>query len=318
RILTAAAIRQVGRQRQQVELAAERGTDRHDGPGASTIQAAGTDVRVRVSGPDRAEGGTALLLHGIGRSLQDWDEQHARLSARHKVISLDLPGFGFSPRSPAGMGLNSLADAAVATLDALGESAPVHLVGNSLGGAVAMTVLARHPERVRTLTLASSAGFGAKASLDLRMLAVPGLGPWLLRRPTRTVTARVERTLYADPRLATPERIDHALALALVPGRAEAFREALLSVGSIRRVRPGWRRVLLKRLRAHRVPALVVWGEQDTVLPSEQLSSAADALPHARTILLADTGHLPQVERPDRFAAEVLRLWTEADGQASP
>jgi len=210
------------------------------------------------------------------------------------------------------MGLDSLADAAVATLDALGESAPVHLVGNSLGGAVAMTVLARHPDRVRTLALASSAGFGAKASLDLRLLAIPGVGPWLLRRPTRSATARVERTLYADPALATPERIDHAVSLALVPGRAEAFREALLSVGSVRRVRPAWRRSLLGRLREHPVPTLIAWGQQDTVLPAEQIHSAAEALPHARTVLLAEAGHLPQVEQPDRFAAEVLRLWHDA------
>jgi len=216
------------------------------------------------------------------------------------------------------MGLDSLADAAVDTLDALGKTGPVHVVGNSMGGAVAMAVLARHPERVRTLALASSAGFGYRVTLNLRLLAVPGLGSWLLRRPTRAATARVERTLYADPALATPERVEHAWALARVPGRADAFREALRPVGPIRGVRLRWRRALLRSAREHPVPTLLLWGTQDTVLPPAHLPRAARALPHARTLLLADTGHLPQVERPDRFAAEVLRLWQDAETDSGP
>ncbi|MGB3185818.1 MAG: SDR family NAD(P)-dependent oxidoreductase [Ornithinimicrobium sp.] len=303
--------------------------------GVRLVTAAGTQVRVRVTGPTasealktsgaastlegskdagRPEGGltevgdtsTIVLLHGIGRSLEDWNLQHDLLSEHHQVISLDLPGFGYSPRSPAGMGLESLADAANATLDALGHVGPVHVVGNSLGGAIAMTLSTRHPERVASLTLANSAGFGPEVTLNLRIIAVPLLGHRLLSRPSWSRTASIERTLYADSTLATRERVDHALALALVPGRARDFRECLLSIGGLRGVDTGWREALLSRVAAYPVPTLIVWGEQDAVLPATHLQAAARALPRAHTVLMTGTGHLPQIERPEEFALLVL------------
>ncbi|CAN5565407.1 hypothetical protein BH23ACT6_BH23ACT6_19810 [soil metagenome] len=301
--------------------------------GVRTVAAAGTHVRVRVTGPHApcedattvnedattvGDPATVLLLHGIGRSLEDWNEQHDLLSERHRVISLDLPGFGYTPRSPAGMGLASLADAAVATLDALGHVGSVHLVGNSLGGAVAMTLLARHPERVSSLTLADSAGFGSDVTLNLRILAVPMLGHRLLSKPSWSGTASIERTLYADSTLATNDRVDHALALALVPGRAKAFRESLLSVGGLRGADAAWREALLGQVAAYPVPTLIVWGEKDEFLPSAHLEAATRAFPHTRTVLMPDTGHLPQVERPEEFAQLILELEAESASMNSP
>ncbi|MGB5951360.1 MAG: SDR family NAD(P)-dependent oxidoreductase [Ornithinimicrobium sp.] len=291
-------------------------------PGVHTVAAAGTQVRVRVTGPQTSadavtgEPSTILLLHGIGRSLEDWTEQHDLLSDRHTVISLDLPGFGYTPRSSAGMGLPSLADATEATLEALGQTGPVHVVGNSLGGAVAMTLLARHPERVSTLTLAASAGFGSEVTFNLRVLAVPLLGPRLLSRSSWSGTASIERTLYADSTLATRERIDHAFALAQVPGRAETFRECLLGVGGLRGVDKGWREILLNQVAAQRVPTLIVWGEKDEVLPADHSEAAQRALGHAQTHVMTDTGHLPQVERPEEFARLLSDLIASGAPQA--
>ncbi len=293
--------------------------------GERWVAAAGTEVRVRITGPTAAEDSAAsngakdypskdsqtstiLLLHGIGRSLEDWNLQHDLLSEHHQVISLDLPGFGYSSRSPAGMGLESLADAAHATLDALGQVGPVHVVGNSLGGAIAMTLLTRHPERVASLTLASSAGFGREVTLNLRILALPLLGHRLLSRPSWSRTAFIERTLYADSALATRERVDLALALAVVPGHAHNLRECMLAISGFRGVDAGWREALLSQVAAYPVPTLVIWGEQDKVLPATHLQAAATALPRAHTVLMADTGHLPQVERPQEFAQLVLDL----------
>lgn len=280
-------------------------------PGVRTLDAGGTQVRARVTGPEGAE--PVLLLHGIGRSLADWTEQHDLLLDR-RVISLDLPGFGHTPAAPGGMGLEVLADTAVATLDALDEHRPVHLVGSSLGGAVATTLLVRHPGRVRSLALAGSAGFGSEVTPNLRVIAVPGLGPWLLTHSARSRTVAVERSLYADPSLATDARVDLAMELAAVPGRAEAFRAALLSVGGVRGVHQPWRDELLTRLMAYPVPTLVVWGEQDQVLPAAHLDAAAQALPHARTVLLADAGHFPQIERPEEFAGLLTDLWSSCRG----
>ncbi len=307
RLLSAGARRVDQHARSAIPAATALPESAHQLDGVRVVEAAGTHVRVRVTGPEDAD--PVLMLHGIGRSLDDWTEQHELLDGGHRIISLDLPGFGHTPPIATGMGLESLADAAVATLDALGEKRPVHVVGNSLGGAIAMTVRARHSQRVRSLALTSSAGFGAEVTPALRIISLNGLGPWLLARNSRTSARRVERSLYADPSLATEKRVDLALELAAIPGRATSFRKALLSIGGIRGTKPQWRAKLLRAMLADPVPTLIMWGERDVVLPSAQLVAAADALPHARTVMLPNTGHMAQAEQPEEVAQLITELW---------
>jgi 2-hydroxymuconate-semialdehyde hydrolase len=266
-----------------------------------TVDVRGAAVRVRCSG-DPAHP-PVLLLHGIGRSLEDWDPQHDRLSAGHRVISMDMPGFGLSDRLPETVTLASLAAGVTATLDALGETRPVHVMGNSLGGAVAMRMLADTPARVATLTLVNSAGFGKEVALMLRLLAVPGVGLRLLRRVDRKAAWRVERALFADRAYVTDERVDFALKVAARPGHAHVFLEAAHELGSFLGVRRRWRADLLAAVAADPRPTLVVWGERDLILPSAHLAAARAALPHAESHLFPGTGHMPQIERADEFAA---------------
>ncbi|HEX7825828.1 MAG TPA: alpha/beta fold hydrolase, partial [Mycobacterium sp.] len=176
------------------------------------ISVNGRRTRVRIEG-DPADP-PVLLLHGIGRSLEDWAPQYPRLAPGHRLIALDLPGFGFSARSPEPTTLKVLARGVIDTLDSLGEQRPMHVIGNSLGGAVAQQLLVLEPERVAGLVLINSAGFGTEVALALRLLAVPVLGRLATRRTTRVGARLAERLLFADPALATDERIDHALAIA--------------------------------------------------------------------------------------------------------
>ena len=126
-----------------------------------------------------------LLLHGIGRSLEDWGPQYPRLAADHRVIALDLPGSAFSERASERTTLTVLARSALETLDALGEERPAHVIGNSLGGAIAQQLLVLQPHRVASLALVSSAGFGADVAFLLRILSVPVLGRLMTLRTAR-------------------------------------------------------------------------------------------------------------------------------------
>lgn len=277
---------------------------------ATTIDVGGLRTRVRVEG-DPADP-PVLLLHGIGRFLEDWDPQFERLSDAHRVIALDLPGFGRSQRRPGPATLEELARGAFATLEALGEKRPVSAIGNSLGGAVALQMLALAPERIARLVLVNPAGFGPEVTYLLRMLAVPGLGPAMLRRPTAAGVRHIERALYADRRVATPARVSHALGIARDPEVAAVFGEVGRRLGTVvRGVRPGWRQELLAAVARHPRPTLIVWGDRDRILPPRHFAAARRAFPHARTHMFAGTGHLPQVERADGFAA--LVRWFLAD-----
>ncbi|MCO1661142.1 alpha/beta fold hydrolase [Pseudonocardia humida] len=244
---------------------------------------------------------SAVALHGIGRTLQDWEPQHDRIGVGRRMISMDLPGFGFSDRLPGPTTLPSLADGVLATLDALGETGPVHLLGNSLGGAVALRMLACRPASVRSLVLVNSAGFGREVTIGLRLLAVPGLGKVLLR-PSRGSTRRAEQALFGDPAFATEERVDHSLAVANRPGTTATFLEAGRELGTLRGVRAGWRTTLLDEVAAHPRPTLILWGDRDRVLPPHHLRAARALLPHAQTHVYGGVGHMPQIERADEVA----------------
>jgi pimeloyl-ACP methyl ester carboxylesterase len=206
----------------------------------------GAQARYRVGG----EGEPVLLVHGIGRSLEDWTEQHAVLGRGYRVLSVDLPGFGRSEPLREPYSLPALASFLDGFLDAVGVDGPVHLVGNSLGGAVVMQLSVQAPHRARSLVLVNSAGFGREVALALRLLAVRPLG------------------------------------------------------------RPEWRDALLAQVAAAGVPALVVWGDKDLILPHAHLSAARQHLPHARFHLFQDTGHMPQVERAEELAALMTDFWT--------
>jgi pimeloyl-ACP methyl ester carboxylesterase len=266
------------------------------------------DARIRFEATGDESAPPVVLLHGIGRSLEDWAAQHPRLSETHRVISIDMPGFGLSQRHPASTTLVSLSDGVWATLDALGETRPVHLMGNSLGGAVSMRMLVDEPGRVSTLTLVNSAGFGKEVTFALRMLAIPGMGRYLLSHIDRHTAPRVERSLFADRAMVTAERIETATRIARQPDFAAVYLEIAKALGGFRGIAAGWRSELLPRVAAHDKPTLLVWGDRDHILPCAHLAAARAALPKAQWHLFERTGHMPQIERPDDFAALVRPL----------
>lgn len=266
-------------------------------PGTASLSIDGSRIRYRVTG----SGETVLLLHGVGRSLEDWNEQHDLLSGRFRVLSLDLPGFAFSELSQRPATLSGIAAMLPAVLDELKIAGPVHVVGNSLGGAVAMTFAVQYPGRSASLVLVSSAGFGREVSLALRLLAIAPTGLSRLRA-TRIGSRRVTRALFHDRRFATADRVDRALALGRQPGHSDTLLEVIRSLGSFRGVDEGWRLLLLARLRALQIPILVLWGARDRVLPASHLENAAELLPGSDTHLFPATGHLPMIERAGEFA----------------
>jgi cation diffusion facilitator CzcD-associated flavoprotein CzcO/pimeloyl-ACP methyl ester carboxylesterase len=268
--------------------------------GTALITVDGTRLRYRATG----HGEPVLLLHGIGQSLEDWDEQHERLAATHTVYSLDLPGFGFSDRLPGAATLATLAGILPAFLDAVGVTSPVPVIGNSLGGAVAMTFAAAHADRVSALVLVDSAGFGPEVTIGLRLLAIKPLAS-VLMRPSLLKSTNTVRALFYDKTVATDARVRHSYALARRPGHAASVLDVARDLGTFRGVRPEWRAALVDAVKRLDIPILVAWGDHDRILPFAHLEAAAAELPDAETHVFARAGHMPQIERPDEFAAVV-------------
>lgn len=268
--------------------------------GTGMLQIDGARIRYRVTG----NGSPILMLHGIGQSLEDWNEQHDRLSTDHTVYSLDLPGFAYSDRLVGKASMARLASVLPKFLDLVGVTEPLPVIGNSLGGAIAMTFAVAHPERVCSLVLVDSAGFGKEVTMVLRLLAIKAVGV-LLMRPSRTNSARMVDGIFYNKEFVTEVRIDHSLALSHRPPHRATLLDLANELGTFRGVRAPWRADLLAKLRKLAVPILIVWGDHDHVLPFTHFDSAARALPEARTHVFRAAGHMPQIEQADEFAGVV-------------
>lgn len=287
----------------------------------TTLAVAGRPVRVRISGPE--DGTPVLLLHGIARSLEDWHQGHDLLAARgHRVISADTPGFGFTRAQRGRPGLATFSDAMAGLLDAADVTGPAHVMGNSLGGGIAMTLCVEHPGRVASLVLVDSVGFGSEANISpLPMLYATAAGlPVVGKRflpLARAASIKIAQDQFFDPSFATPESMRHYAKVGRQPDFRRTFFGTAATLGvPMVGVFPGWRRALLARVAEADIPTLVVWGDADTVLPPHHLEAAKRAFPDAQTHLFRDTGHMPQIEKAAEFAALAGDFIAKVDANA--
>jgi pimeloyl-ACP methyl ester carboxylesterase len=252
------------------------------------------------------------FLHGFGSNLVSFASLQDALAEQRRTVAWDRPAFGLTERVTSGWDENPYTPEAqirhlVTALDAAGIDRAV-LVGHSAGGAIALRAALQVPERVAGLVLLGPAVYrgGGAPGWSRWALFTPQLeriGPLLMRQLGGDPGERLLRASYADPERLRPEVL-------------AAYRRAT-------EVR-NWDRALWERVQASReprlegrldgvdVPALVVTGREDAIVPPEQTRRLAGELPDARLVELADCGHVPQEECPARLLDEVRAWWGEA------
>jgi len=258
----------------------------------------------------------ALFVHGLEGSSRNWTDLMDLLRSRLACEAMDLPGFGDSPPRPDGRySIAALAQTVIALIGKR-QRGPVHLIGNSLGGAVAVKVAATRPDLIRTLTLISPALPDLRPRLDLvrfPVVGLPRLGPRLIRQyqaalpPERRVAA-VIATCYSNPGLYPQARFAAEVAEL---GRRDSLEYAVAALmGSVRKGRHSpWRDVA--RITA---PSLVIYGQHDRLVDPRAAGRAAHVFADARIVVLPRTGHVAQMERPGLVAAEIGILLGIPDG----
>jgi pimeloyl-ACP methyl ester carboxylesterase len=248
-----------------------------------------------------------VCLHGLGACWQAWRAVGERLAPEFRVIAVDLPGFGRSPELAGGrFPLPEVAERLAATLGELGVTRHV-MAGHSMGGGVAIVHALQRIADVQAIALLAPAGLIAtgevrrswrqpllhRASRELTRVGAP-----LLHRSERLRRRAFSRLVY-DPD-ALDEQTMRELALGSRLGRSTgAAGTAIVHAG------------LRDRIDRLRIPALVVFGEDDHVIDPSGGPRLAAALPSARLLMLSQTGHLPMIERPDEVAAAIRQLVTE-------
>lgn len=264
----------------------------------------------------------ALYVHGLGGSGQNWTDLAGLLSDRLAGQAIDLPGFGRSdPPGRGGYRQSALAYRVARCIEHAGRG-PVHLVGNSLGGAVAVRVAATRPELVRTLTLVSPAmPFIQPRSAHARMLPVlmiPRMRRVVEERVRTVPPAQLARGIlsicFADLSRVAPQRmteaVEEATARQQVPWAAEAYVQTLRGLAGSFLVPGG--RSLWRQARRITAPTLVVWGRQDQLVDVRLAPRTAEAIPDSRLLLLDNVGHTAQLEVPRILARAMLPFLDEA------
>jgi pimeloyl-ACP methyl ester carboxylesterase len=306
-------------------------------PGEPVALAAG-EVYVRsapAGAADAAGAEPALFVHGLGGSATNWTDLMDLLRRRapggpHASVpalageAIDLPGFGFSPVPADGDYSVDAKARAVIELIERRHRWPVHLVGNSLGGAVCTRVAGRRPDLIRTLTLVSPALPDLRPRLiPLRVMVfcAPGVGRWALRRLDRTTaesrTLGTVREVYLDSGLMHPARYAEEADEVRRRDGLEYNHEVL--IGSARGLvaeyfRPGPRSLWRDAARVT-APTLVLYGSHDRLVNPVMAARAARSFAGARVHVLPQMGHVAMMERPDLVASEMREFLASVAGR---
>lgn len=252
-----------------------------------------------------------LLLHGLGDSALSWHWVLPTLARTHTVYALDLPGFGLSSRPAGSYTPAFLTTVVTAFLDAL-ALASVGIVGNSLGGLIALRLALAAPERVTALGLIASAGLGRGVGLPLRLLTLPGVGEFVAAW-NRTAFGAWQWTFGMALQLfAAPWRVPWLwLGQSYRMARSAGFLAATVATARSELTLAGQRReqIMREQLDQLSLPTMVVWGRRDRMLPFRHGHAAAASLSHSQFTPIPNAGHLPHVERPAEVAFALSRFF---------
>lgn len=251
------------------------------------IDVLGMKLHVRDSGPRSAP--AVIMIHGMASHLQTWDAWAEALDGAFRIIRFDLPGSGLSPPDPSGDYTDARSIAVLSSLMQKLDIASVSLIGNSLGGRIAWKFAASYPERVTRLVLVSPDGFaspgfdyGKAADVPLIMSAMKYVLPKSMLRSNLAIA-------YSDHDRLTEETLDRYYDLMLAPDA----RGALLN---------RMQQTVLEDpepiLQTIEVPTLLLWGEDDGMIPVANAADYQRNLADARLVRLPDLGHVPHEEKP--------------------
>ena len=262
---------------------------------------------------EAGQGDVILLLHGFGGSTFSWRDSFPKLAETHRVIALDLFGFGYTerPRRLRHYSRRGQLDLILGVLDHLGVP-KAHVIGHSYGGGLAMTLAAQHPDRVRSLVLVDSTAPNWAISRRRNLAEISPL-TWLFVRgfALRPATVRnaLERSWYDDSEV-TEDIVEGYLERLRIQGAARAYRG--LTVPMEHESEDDL--VLVQDLTQ---PTLVIWGAEDELIPVEDGRLAAEQMRDSRFVVIERSGHSPMEEKPQAFLTLVTQFLQEVDSQTS-
>ncbi|HTN37582.1 MAG TPA: alpha/beta hydrolase [Arachidicoccus sp.] len=226
---------------------------------------------------DEGKGETLVLFHGLFGALSNFEDLIEHFKKNHRVIVPLLPLFGLDLLSTSVGGLQKYVNRFFEKL----ELSQIHLLGNSLGGHVALVQVLKHPERIKTLILTGSSG-----------LFENGMGDTYPKRGDREYIRKKTEFTFFDPKMATEELVDEVFEI--TNNRLKVIKIIALAKSAIRNN-------LGEELKNILQPTLLIWGQNDQVTPPFVAEEFKKLIPNSELYFIDKCGHAPMMEVPDEF-----------------
>ncbi len=266
---------------------------------------------------DLGSGPPVIFIHGLSGCWQNWLEQLPLFARDHRVIGVDLPGFGQSEMPVEEISISGYADAIDELMEKLDIEA-ARIVGNSMGGFIGAELAIQHPARVERLVLVAAAGLSIES---IRTQRTTGLR----HRAENIVFFSLGHVAAHSAQVALRPRLRAALLMTVAahPAKLPGPLAAQQVLGS---GKPGFsdaleamcRYPLRDRLEKIACPTLIIWGDKDLLVPVKDAAIFEELIPDSRKIIYTDTGHVSMMERPARFNSDVKAFLDEAPGEQQP
>ncbi len=274
-----------------------------------TVPVNGLTIAYHENIPQR-ESVSIIMIHGLGGGKSYWLRNFPHFKDYH-VLALDLPGSGNSelPENYHNWNLENIASFIIAFLDVLKINKAI-LIGNSMGGGIALNTALLYPDRIKALILTSPAAIGNKLSLMFRVLAIPTLGPFLLNLAPLNNQEYVKKSLtqmVTNP-IWDQELIDYTIELTSKPTFAPSLLAALQGRNITLKQQKEF--TLTEQLKDILTPTLVIWGKDDNILSVEN-SRYVSQMPNAQLEIWDSCGHLAQLEYPEKFFESSIRFLSQ-------
>ena len=270
-------------------------------PPSDFVPVMGMDVHYRDEG-NRQDSLPLVLIHGTGASLHTFDAWTTALKKDKRVVRMDLPGFGltgpFPDRSYSMDQYVAFVEAFLTTLDI----EHCILAGNSLGGQIAWNYTLKHPDRVAKMILIDASGYPIKSTsvpIAFRIARTPVLNRILTFITPRSVVKSSVLNVYADKGKVTDKLVSRYFDLSLREGNRQAL---------IDRMQMPFDSTTVRQIKTIDQPTLILWGEEDGLIPVESALRFQRELPNDTLVILKNSGHVPMEENPGESLVAVLNF----------
>ena len=272
----------------------------------------GVEVHLRDEGCATCD--AVFLIHGSNASLHTWERWTVQLGQRWRIVSIDMPGHGLTGATSDGDYTIERAAGVIEEVRAHLGIDRLHLAGNSRGGAISLRYAVDHPDRLISLALLNSAGAPWPQSDEdedqpfvYTLLADPGVATALKNFLPRPLVEEALRDAFSDQGAVTQDMIDRYYELIRFPGNRDA---------TILRSQMAYDLEPYERAGELEMPVLIMWGDEDNLVPLDLADRFQEAMPHAQRIVYPGIGHTPMEENPEQSATD-FELFLQSAASAS-